>query len=78
MPVITLPDGSDRQFERSVTPAEIAADIGPGLAKAAMAATVNGAPWCAINSCRHRSLGKAGAYICGNLGGGNRPLKLSV
>ena len=45
MPVITLPDGSDRQFERSVTPAEIAADIGPGLAKAAMAATVNGAPW---------------------------------
>ncbi|MGB1181519.1 MAG: TGS domain-containing protein, partial [Candidatus Puniceispirillaceae bacterium] len=33
MPVITLPDGSDRQFERSVTPAEIAADIGPGLAK---------------------------------------------
>ena len=45
MPVITLPDGSDRQFERSVTPAEIAADIGPGLAKAAIAATVNGAPW---------------------------------
>ena len=45
MPVITLPDGSDRQFERSVTPSEIAADIGPGLAKAAMAATVNGAPW---------------------------------
>jgi len=45
MPVITLPDGSSRQFDSSVTPADIAADIGPGLAKAAMAATVNGAPW---------------------------------
>ena len=45
MPVITLPDGSDRQFSNAVSPAEIAADIGPGLAKAALSATVDGAPW---------------------------------
>jgi len=42
MPVITLPDGSQRQFEKPVTVHEIAADIGPGLAKAALAGRVNG------------------------------------
>ena len=36
MPVITLPDGSQRSFERPVTVAEVAAAIGPGLAKAAL------------------------------------------
>jgi len=30
MPVITLPDGSSRQFDRPVTVAEVAAGIGPG------------------------------------------------
>jgi threonyl-tRNA synthetase len=43
MPAITLPDGSVRQFSGVVTGATIAADIGPGLAKAALAMEVNGA-----------------------------------
>ena len=43
MPVVTLPDGSNRRYEHSVTVADIAADIGPGLAKAALAGKVNGA-----------------------------------
>jgi threonyl-tRNA synthetase len=42
MPVISLPDGSRREFPRPVTVAELAADIGPGLAKAALAGRVNG------------------------------------
>ena len=42
MQVITLPDGSQRSFERPVTVAEVAADIGPGLAKAALAGKVGG------------------------------------
>jgi threonyl-tRNA synthetase len=40
MPVITLPDGSRREFPQPVSIAEIAADIGPGLAKAALAGKV--------------------------------------
>jgi threonyl-tRNA synthetase len=39
---ITLPDGSVREVERGTTPADVAASIGPGLAKAALAARVNG------------------------------------
>jgi threonyl-tRNA synthetase len=42
MPVITLPDGSERSFERPVTVAAVAAAIGPGLAKAALAGRVDG------------------------------------
>jgi len=42
MPVITLPDGSQRQFPQPITVAQVAADIGPGLAKAALAGRVNG------------------------------------
>lgn len=42
MPVIRLPDGSQRQFDQAVTVADVAADIGPGLAKAALAGNVNG------------------------------------
>ena len=42
MPVITLPDGSLRPFDRPVTVAEVAASIGAGLAKAALAARVDG------------------------------------
>ncbi len=45
MPDITLPDGSLRSYEGPVTPAVIAADIGPGLAKAALLAVVNDAEW---------------------------------
>lgn len=43
MPVIRLPDGSERAFDHPVTVAQVAASIGPGLAKAALAGTVNGA-----------------------------------
>jgi threonyl-tRNA synthetase len=42
MPVITLPDGSRREYPQPVTVAQIAADIGPGLARAALAGKVNG------------------------------------
>ena len=45
MPNITLPDGSQRSYEQPVTPATIAADIGPGLAKAALLAVVDDAEW---------------------------------
>ncbi|MEL0155390.1 threonine--tRNA ligase [Sphingopyxis sp.] len=39
---VTLPDGSAREVARGTTPAQIAADIGPGLAKAALAAKIDG------------------------------------
>ncbi|MBC3830199.1 threonine--tRNA ligase [Undibacterium amnicola] len=39
---IRLPDGSQRQFESAVTVAQVAASIGTGLAKAALAGKVNG------------------------------------
>jgi threonyl-tRNA synthetase len=42
MPVVTLPDGSQRRFEGPVTVDEVAADIGAGLRKAALAGRVNG------------------------------------
>ena len=42
MPTITLPDGTKREFDHPVTVAEVAADIGPGLAKAALAGKVGG------------------------------------
>ena len=43
MPVIRLPDGSQRQFDAPVSVADVAMDIGSGLAKAALAGKVNGA-----------------------------------
>jgi threonyl-tRNA synthetase len=42
MPVITLPDGSQRSFDQPVTVADLAANIGAGLAKAALAGRVDG------------------------------------
>src|SRR5690606_9707647 len=42
MPVITLPDGSQRSYAEPVSVEKIAADIGPGLAKAALAGKVDG------------------------------------
>jgi threonyl-tRNA synthetase len=42
MPVVTLPDGSQRRFDHPVTVDEVAGDIGAGLRKAALAARVNG------------------------------------
>ena len=38
MVALTLPDGSVRAYDKPVTAAEVAADFGPGLAKAALAA----------------------------------------
>ena len=45
MPRITLPDGSERQFDDAITGAAIAAGIGEGLARAAVAVRVNGELW---------------------------------
>ncbi len=42
MPVITLPDGSQRHYDHAVSPLDVALDIGPGLAKACIAGRVNG------------------------------------
>jgi len=42
MPAITLPDGSQKQFDKPVTVMDVAADIGPGLAKATLAGEVDG------------------------------------
>ena len=42
MPAITLPDGSVRRFDGPVTGTTVAAAIGPGLAKAALAMKLDG------------------------------------
>ena len=42
MPVITLPDGSQKRFDNAVSVGEVAAAIGPGLAKAALAGKADG------------------------------------
>ena len=42
MPIITLPDGSKRVFDAPVSVYDVAADIGPGLAKATLGGRVNG------------------------------------
>ena len=42
MPRITLPDGSTRDYDQATSAAQVAADIGPGLAKAAIGARING------------------------------------
>ncbi|TVZ38705.1 threonyl-tRNA synthetase [Alteromonadaceae bacterium 2753L.S.0a.02] len=44
MPVITLPDGSKREFANSVSIIDVATEIGPGLAKATIAGLINGEP----------------------------------
>jgi len=42
MPRITLPDGSQREYDQPVTVMQVAEDIGPGLARATLAGKVNG------------------------------------
>ena len=42
MPVVTLPDGSHREYDNPISVQEIAAEIGAGLAKAALAGKVDG------------------------------------
>ena len=45
MVALTLPDGSVREFDGAASGADLAADIGPGLAKAALAVRVDGNLW---------------------------------
>jgi threonyl-tRNA synthetase len=42
MPVISLPDGSKRSYDKPISIYDVAADIGPGLAKATLGGRVNG------------------------------------
>lgn len=42
MPVVTLPDGSQRQYDNALSILDVAMDIGPGLAKATIAGAING------------------------------------
>ena len=42
MPRITLPDGSERDYDEPVSAGQVASDIGPGLARAALGARVDG------------------------------------
>ncbi len=42
---LTFPDGTARDFEQGVTPADVAESISKSLAKKAISATVNGAHW---------------------------------
>jgi threonyl-tRNA synthetase len=49
MPVITLPDGSQRSFDSTTTPLAVAADISPNLAKASMGARIDGT-LCEVNT----------------------------
>ena len=42
MPAITLPDGSIRRYDAALSGSDLAADIGPGPAKAALAVRVDG------------------------------------
>ena len=42
MPIITLPDGTEKEYNSAITIDQIASEIGPGLAKAALAGRVNG------------------------------------
>ncbi|MCU7553884.1 threonine--tRNA ligase [Alteromonas sp. ASW11-19] len=53
MPVITLPDGSQRAFDHAVSVMDVAADIGPGLAKATIAGKVNGELVDAVDPIEH-------------------------
>lgn len=48
---ITLPDGSQKQYDAPVTPRQVAEDIGPGLAKAALGAKIDGE---LVDACRRR------------------------
>ncbi len=53
MPVITLPDGSQRAFDHAVSVLDVAKDIGPGLAKATIAGKVNGERVDAVDLIEH-------------------------
>ncbi|HSH57767.1 MAG TPA: threonine--tRNA ligase [Halomonas sp.] len=44
MPIVTLPDGSQRRFDAPLTVMQLAEEIGPGLAKACVAGKIDGVP----------------------------------
>jgi threonyl-tRNA synthetase len=44
MPIVTLPDGSQRPFDEPITVMQLAESIGPGLAKACVAGKIDGVP----------------------------------
>ncbi|MGE4532223.1 threonine--tRNA ligase [Halomonas sp.] len=44
MPIVTLPDGSQRRYDEPLTVMQLAEDIGPGLAKACVAGKIDGVP----------------------------------
>ena len=53
MPIVTLPDGSQRRFDEPLTVMQLAEDIGPGLAKACVAGKINGVPVDAADIIEH-------------------------
>ncbi|MEQ5802210.1 threonine--tRNA ligase [Halomonas sp. H10-9-1] len=53
MPIVTLPDGSQRRFDEPLTVMQLAEDIGPGLAKACVAGKINGVPVDAADVIEH-------------------------
>ena len=73
---ISLPDGSVREMPQGSTPADVAAAIGPGLAKAALAARIDGElvdlslPFTG-DARRDRRLGQAGPDRRGNVSRGS-------
>ena len=93
MPVIRLPDGSQRSFDAPVSVADVAMNIGAGLAKAALAGKVNNKIVdtsyiiendiaCinnfAVNLACKRCFGKTCANIHGNIGHANRRIKAAL
>src|SRR5256714_10144872 len=69
---VTLPDGSRREFADPVTGAELAAAIGPGLAKAAVAIKIDGRPRDLATLIDHDA---AGAIITRDMAEGVRSLR---
>ncbi len=53
MPIVTLPDGSQRRFDEPLTVMQLAEDIGPGLAKACVAGKIDGVPVDAADIIEH-------------------------
>ena len=72
---ITLPDGSEREYPTGVTGGEIAASIGRGLAKAALAAEVDGDP---VDLTRPIDHDAVVAIVTGNSPGGRETLRHST
>ena len=57
---VKLPDGSVREYSRRVRPIDVAAEIGPGLAKATLAAEVDGKSSAPTRRCPPRAKSRCG------------------